>query len=72
MKFRSPKFEQASITIPGEAARMHKPFNGSVCSNKGDEYAITNNIIDFLGDESPDMSWAQSSNHWKLTASIYE
>lgn len=72
MQFRSPKFEQAAITISDEAARMHKPFNGSVCSNKGDEYTITDNIIDFLGDESPDMSWAQSSNHWKLTASIYE
>ena len=72
LSFRSPKYEQASITIPGEAARLNKPFNGTVCSNKGDEYVISNNIIDFLGDEAPEMSWAQSSNHWKLTASIYE
>jgi ubiquinone/menaquinone biosynthesis C-methylase UbiE len=72
MNFRSPRYEQASIAIPAEVADLEKPFNGTVCSNKGDEYAINNNIIDFLGEEMPDMSWAQSSNHWKLTASIYE
>lgn len=72
MQFRSPKYEQASVTIPQEAAVLDKPFNGTVCSNKGDEYTINNNIIDFLGDESPAMSWAQSSNHWRITASIYE
>jgi SAM-dependent methyltransferase len=72
LQFRSPKYEQASIIIPGEAARLDKPFNGTLCSNKGDEYTINNNIIDFLGNETPAMSWAQSSNHWKLTASIYE
>lgn len=72
LEFRSPKFEQASICIPEEAARMDKSFNGTVCSNKGDEYIITNNVIDFLGEEPVSMSWAQSSNHWKLTASIYE
>lgn len=72
LEFRSPKYEQASVTIPEEASHMQKSFNGSVCSNKGDEYEITNNIIDFLGDDPVSMSWAQSSNHWKLTASIYE
>ena len=72
MEFRSPKYEQASITIPEEVTRMDKPFNGTVCSKKGDEYVITNNIIDFLGEEPVSMSWAQSSNHWKITASIYE
>ncbi len=72
MIFRSPKYEQASVVIPREAANVQKAFNGSVCSKEGDEYPITNNIIDFLGDETPAMSWAQSSNHWKLTASIYE
>ena len=72
MQFRSPKYEQASINIPAEVANLQKPFNGTVCSNKGDEYSINNNVIDFLGDTKPDMSWAQSSNHWQLTASIYE
>lgn len=51
---------------------MQKPFNGTVCSNKGDEYAVSNNIVDFIGDETVSMSWAQSSNHWKLTAALYE
>lgn len=72
LQFRSPKHEQASIAIPKEVAVLQKSFNGSVCSNKGDEYLINNNILDFLAQETPDMSWAQSSNHWKITAAIYE
>jgi len=72
LEFRSPKFEQASIGIPEEVSYLQKPFNGTLCSNKGDEYEIRNNIIDFIGDDPVSMSWAQSSNHWKLTASIYE
>lgn len=72
LQFRSPKYEQAAIVIPPQVADLDKPFNGTVCSNKGDEYLINNNIIDFLGKQAPAMSWAQSSNQWKLTASVYE
>ncbi len=72
MQFRSPKYEQATVIIPAEAAQLQRSFNATVCSKKGDEYEINNNIIDFLGDERPPMSWAQSSNHWKITASLYE
>lgn len=72
LEFRSPKYERASIFIPEEASYLGKNFNGTVCSNKGDEYIIKNNIIDFLGDEPADISWAQSSNNWKVTASLYE
>lgn len=72
LEFRSPKYEQASVSIPEEVSKLRKPFNGTVCSNKGDEYVITNNVIDFLSEEPVSMSWAQSSNHWKITASIYE
>ncbi|NGP75175.1 methyltransferase domain-containing protein [Balneolaceae bacterium YR4-1] len=72
LEFRSPEYEQASISIPKEVTQMDKPFNGTVCSNKGDEYVIKNNIIDFLGEDPLSMTWAQSSNHWKITAAIYE
>ncbi len=72
LEFRSPQYEQATVSIPEEVSNMQKPFNGTVCSNKGDEYAIRNNIIDFLADSKVSMSLAQSSNHWKLTAAIYE
>jgi len=72
LEFRSPQYEQASVTIPTEVSHLQKSFNGTVCSNRGDEYVITNNIIDFLGEDPVSMSWAQSSNHWKLTATIYE
>jgi len=72
LELRSPKYERASITIPSEVSDLQKNFNGTICSNKGDEYEIEGNIIDLLGDESSDMTWVQSSNHWKLTAAVYE
>lgn len=72
LEFRSPRYEQASITIPEEVSNLQKPFNGSVCSSRGDEYPIRNNILNFLPDDLPSMNWAQSSNHWKLTAALYE
>jgi SAM-dependent methyltransferase len=72
MYFRSPKYEQASITIPPEAADLQKSFNGTVCSKKGDEYRIENNIIDLLEDEPPETTLVQNTNHWKITAAIYE
>lgn len=72
LEIRSPNYERASITIPSEVADLQKNFNGTVCSNKGDEYVISNNVIDLLGDEHREMTWAQSSNHWKVTAAIYE
>ncbi len=72
VEFRSPKYERASITVPSEAANLQKSFNGTICSNKGDEYTIKNNIIDLLGDDPVNMSWAQSSNHWTVTAALYE
>lgn len=72
IELRSPKFEKAGIEIPEETACLTKPFNGTVCSNKGDEYPITNNIIDLLDEPPGPMSWAQSSNHWKVTAALYE
>lgn len=72
LELRSPKFERASITVPEEVANLQKNFNGTICSNKGDEYLINNNVIDLLEDEAVSMTWAQSSNHWKLTAAVYE
>ena len=72
LEIRSPKYERAAITIPAEAANLQKGFNGTICSSKGDEYTIRNNIVDLLGEVTMDMSWAQSSNHWKVTAALYE
>lgn len=72
LELRSPKYEKAGIEIPEEMAHLIKPFNGTVCSNKGDEYPIANNIIDMLEEPPASMSWAQSSNHWKVTAALYE
>ncbi|HYW35401.1 MAG TPA: methyltransferase domain-containing protein [Balneolaceae bacterium] len=72
LKLRSPIHEEASITISEDVSNLQKSFNGTVCSKKGDEYAITDNIIDFWGKGPSNLSWAQRSNDWKLTAAIYE
>lgn len=71
-ELRSPENERASIQIPTEIANLEKPFNGVLCSQDGDEYTVQNNIIDILGKEPGFTSLAQSTNHWKITAAIYE
>ncbi len=73
MKFvvRSPIYDSEEIALPAEATNLAKPFNGTVCSAKGDEYKIKNNIVDLLTEEKS-YTLAQSTNHWKLTASMYE
>jgi ubiquinone/menaquinone biosynthesis C-methylase UbiE len=71
LEIRSPKFEQARIELPESVSKLQKPFNGSVCSPKGDEYPIRNNIVDLIS-EPESYSLAQSTNHWKITASVYE
>ncbi|MBO6523166.1 MAG: class I SAM-dependent methyltransferase [Balneolaceae bacterium] len=72
LELRSPVDERATIQVPKDVAELSKPFNGTVCSQEGDEYKVRNNIIDILGKEPAFSSLAQSTNHFKLTASIYE
>jgi len=71
IQVRSPLHDQESIEIPAAVANLSKPFNGSVSSGKGDEYSIKNNIIDLINVEKS-YTLAQSTNHWKITASVYE
>lgn len=72
LELRSPVDERATIHVPENIAELDTPFNGSVCSQEGDEYKVKNNIIDLLGKEPAFSSIAQSTNHFKITASIYE
>ena len=72
LELRSPVDERATIQVPKDVAELSRPFNGTVCSQEGDEYKVKNNIIDILGKEPAFSSLAQSTNHFKLTASIYE
>lgn len=72
LELRSPIDERATIHVPENIAELDTPFNGSVCSKEGDEYIVKNNIIDLLGKEPDFSSLANSTNHFKLTASIYE
>lgn len=68
---RSPLYDNQVVTIPDDVCNLSKPFNGTVCSGKGDEYTIKNNIVDLLTNEKK-YTLAQSTNLWKLTASVYE
>lgn len=72
LELKSPANERAAIQVPDGVANLRLPFNGSVCSQDGDEYQVKNNIVDLLGKEPGFTSIAQTTNHWKLTAAIYE
>lgn len=71
IELRSPVFDNATIVLPGEASDLQKPYSGTICSEKGDEYTIENNITDLIKEEKS-YTLAQSSNHWGFTASLYE
>lgn len=71
LELRSPLYDQEVIRLPSEVAVLSKPFNGTVCSRKDDEYKIRNNIVDLLPSEQQ-YSWAQSTNQWGFAASVYE
>lgn len=70
---RSLKYDGAKILVPANTANLSQTFNGTICSNKGDEYVIEENIIDLLGEEEYEAkSLAEYSNKWGTTASLYE
>lgn len=73
MKFviRSPENDKETIELPREVADLSKNFSGTICSDSGDEYKIENNITDLLPVEK-NYTLAQSTNHWNITASVYE
>lgn len=71
IELRSPRHDRAALEVPTAVCQLSRPFNGTVCSKMGDEYPIENNIIDLIQDPE-DLSIAQSTNHWRMTASVYE
>ncbi|MFU8812173.1 MAG: class I SAM-dependent methyltransferase [Balneolaceae bacterium] len=71
LELRSPRHDRASLHLPQAASALASPYNGSISSEKGDEYTIENNILDLLS-KPQSLSMAQRTNHWQLTASAYE
>lgn len=69
---RSPLNEDAQIVVPSAVKHLETAFNGSVGSNKGDEYPIKDNIIDLLGPGPKKVTLAQQTNFWSITSSVYE
>lgn len=72
LELKSPTNERIGIHIPDEVANLSLPFNGSFATTDGDEYRVKNNIIDMLEQDPEFASIALSTNHWKVTAAIYE
>lgn len=72
LKIRSPKNEQAEIPVPPNAADLRVPYNGELCSSKGDCFPVKRNIIDMLQDTPKKLTAAENSNHFGLTAAVYE
>lgn len=72
LELKSPANERIGIHIPEEVANLSLPFNGSFATTDGDEYRVKNNIIDMLEQDPEFSSIALSTNHWKVTAAIYE
>ncbi len=72
LELKSPENERSAIHIPEEVSNLQVPFNGSFVTQDGDEYEVKNNIVDLLEKDPAFASIALSTNHWKLTASIYE
>lgn len=71
MKIRSPKNDREEIILPSAMSNFNTVYSGTISSDSGDEFSITNNIVDLLTEKKP-YTFAQSTNHWKITASIYE
>lgn len=72
LELKSPANERSGFHIPDEVSKLSLPFNGSFVTQDGDEYRVKNNIIDVLGEAPESSSIAEFSNHFKLTAAIYE
>lgn len=72
LTLKSPQFDRESIEVPAAVAQLGKAFNGTICSKAGDDYLITDNIIHLLTEKSEKTTLAQMTNHWKLTAGVYE
>lgn len=71
LEIRSPYSDKTGLSIPAEASRLSRNFSGTICSADGDEFEIDQNVIDLLP-EPKSYSLAQSSNHWTVTAKLYE
>lgn len=74
IELRSPLDDRVSLDVPEGVTDLSTPFNGTICSSEGDEYSIRNNIIDLIpvSVDEQKMSLAQSANHWRITAGLYE
>ena len=69
---RSPLNEDSQIVVPTAVKHLKTSFNGSIGSNKGDEYTIKDNIIDLIGPGPKKVTLAQQTNFWSITSNLYE
>jgi ubiquinone/menaquinone biosynthesis C-methylase UbiE len=72
LELKSPDNERNSIFVDAQVANLSSAFNGNLSCKEGVEFPIDKNIINLLTNREPKSTLAQMSNHWKLTASVYE
>lgn len=71
LKLRAPDSDQHSILLPEAASKLSEPYSGTLTSGNGKEYVIKSNIADLFTKKHA-YSLAQQSNHFGITASVYE
>lgn len=72
-ELQCPRDRRHPLHLDDQIKNLDRSFNGTVSCRDGHEFRIANNIIDLLPDSSwPGGSLANYSNHFSLTASVYE
>ena len=71
LTLRAPDSDQYSLLLPEAASHLSDSYSGTLSSGSGNEYTIKGNIAHLLHKEHT-YSLAQKSNHFGLTASVYE
>lgn len=72
LSLKSPEYDKGTLTISRELSMQTRSIQGSVCSKYGDEYPVRDSIIDLLKDSKSNYTLAEWSNHFDLTAAVYE
>lgn len=69
---RSPLNEEHRLLVPAEVAQLRNPFSGDISSPDGQSWSVKRNIVELLGENTPSVTLAQSTNFLSLTAETYE
>lgn len=72
LELKAPGDERQFFAIPANTADLTRAYNGNVCSDDGNECQIKNNIIHLIDEAPGNITLAQNTNFWSVTARLYE